>query len=286
MGSGSFRSAVGPGRPASPAVSPACCARWQYGIKCPGAGVVSPGCSKLVRQPVPGWPDGAPGRGLAGHRGRAPYADRRADRVREDTGRVPGLYRPDLPGARCGYRARCGAPGGVRVTAEGAGRRHLAEPRDTARRDRGHRGPDGTAGPGHPRRGKDGGHGRRGARRDAQAPAGLPDHHARVAVPAGHGRTDPGHAGPGRHGHRGRDPRGRGQQAGLPPGPDPRAAGAPGRGAGPAHRAVRHPAPHRDCRPPPGRRGPRPVGTGRVTAVRDRGLRPPPGTGPGPRAAR
>ena len=125
----------GAGAPAAP-LSPGSArhaARWRrYGIKCPGAGVVSSGCSKLVRQPLPGWPHGAAGWGLAGHRGRAPYADRRADRIREDAGRVPGLHRPDLPGARGGSGARGGAPGRVRVAAEGAGHRHLAEPRSPA----------------------------------------------------------------------------------------------------------------------------------------------------------
>ena len=48
-----------------------------------------------------------------------------------------------------------------------------------------------------------------------------------VAVPPGDGRAEPRDAGTGRHGDRGRDPRRRGQQAGLPPGADPGAAGAP-----------------------------------------------------------
>ena len=43
-----------------------------------------------------------------------------------------------------------------------------------------------------------------------------------------------------------------------------------------ADRPVRDPAPHRDRGPAAGGRGPRSVGAGRVTAVRDRGLRPPP----------
>ena len=60
----------------------------------------------------------------------------------------------------------------------------------------------------------------------------------------------------------------------------------PGRAAGPAHRAVRHPAPHPGRRPAPGRGGQRPLGSGRVTAVRDRGLRAPPRARPGPRTAR
>ena len=52
------------------------------------------------------WPGhGAPGGGLAGDRGWSSYADRRADRAREDPGGVPGLRRPHLPAAQ-GERPR------------------------------------------------------------------------------------------------------------------------------------------------------------------------------------
>ena len=87
------------------------------------------------------------------------------------------------------------------------------------------------------------------------------------------------------HGDRGRDPRGRRQQARLPPGADPRATGACGGAAGPADRAVGDPAPDRGRGQAAGRRGPGPVRRRRLAALLDRRLRPPAGARPRPGAA-
>ncbi len=113
---------------------------------------------------------------------------------------IDRIYRAHEAHCRNPGRARrpaARAAGRVRVAAQGAGRGHLAEPRGAAGRDRGHGRPDGPARPGHPGCGADRRHGRRGARRDAQEPAGLPGHHPGVAVPAGDRRTDPRDAGAG-----------------------------------------------------------------------------------------
>ena len=60
-------------------------------------------------------PDRAAGGGLAGDRRGPPHADRRADRVGQDPGRVPGLHRPALPGPRAQQpgRGRREAPSGL-----------------------------------------------------------------------------------------------------------------------------------------------------------------------------
>ena len=109
----------------------------------------------------------------------------------------------------------------------------------------------------------------------------------RVAVPAGRGRTDPRDAGAGPHGHRWtRSTSVAGDEARLHPWRSPSSGWSTWPRSRSSGSACPPPSVHRGRRPAPGRRGPRPVRPGRVAAVRDRGLRPPPGTGPGPRAAR
>ena len=119
------------------------------------------------------------------------------------------------------------AAGGLRVAAEGAGRRHPAEP-GARRWPRSPTWPRelGLSRAHHPGGGADRRHRGRRAGRDAEAPARLPDHHARVAVPAGDrgARAGPCWQRPDRD--RGRDPRRGREQARLAPGPDPGAAGA------------------------------------------------------------
>ena len=62
---------------------------------------------------------------MAGHQGRPPYADRRADRLRQDARRLPGGdRRPGAAGPR--RRASGGDTGRLRLAAQGAVERHPA----------------------------------------------------------------------------------------------------------------------------------------------------------------
>ena len=93
---------------------------------------------------------------MAADQGRPPHADRRADRLRQDAGRLPGGdRRPGAAGPR--GRARRRDAGRLRLAAQGAVERHPAQPRSAARR--------------HPRR--------------ACASSGLPDVEIRTWVRTG-----------------------------------------------------------------------------------------------------
>ena len=72
---------------------------------CPGDGLVSPAVRSWFAGRSVAGPTEPQAGGLAGDRGWSSYPDRRADRVREDPGGVPGLRRPHLPAAQ-GERPR------------------------------------------------------------------------------------------------------------------------------------------------------------------------------------
>ena len=240
------------------------------------AGRLPPRHPDLVPASLPGRADRPAGARLARDRGRRRHADRGADRLGQDAGGVPRRHRPPVPRRRGRPRRRVGDRGGLRVAAQGAGRRHPGESPAPTGGDPGG-GPGARAGgPGPPRRRPDGGQLPGRSRGDAPATAAPPDHHARVPVPPRHRRPEPRAPPGGAHRDRGRDPRGGAGQARVAPGLD---AGAPGRAreaAAPAHRAVGHPAADRDDRPPPGRgrRGAQPAR--RRPGVPHRRPRPPP----------
>ncbi len=176
------------------------------------------------------------GRGVVGHRRRRQHAGHRADRVRQDAGRVPVGHRPaGLVGAH--GRARAGHPGAVRVAAEGAGRRRRAQPAHPADRHRPDRRAPRCARTGHQRRRALRRHPARTAPRADHQAARHPDHHAGVAVPDADlgGARD---AGRGADGHRRRGARRRGHQTRRAPGAVAGAARPAVGHARPAHRAV------------------------------------------------
>ncbi len=190
----------------------------------------------MVRAGLRGADPGAVA-GVAGDRHRRAHADLRADRLGQDARRLPLGAGParrradDRP-----HAAR------LRLAAQGAVVRRGEEPARAAARDRRRR-------PGrHPHRR----HAAEGAARHGPAPAGHPDHDARVALPDAH---EPG-AGDLRRrgaGDRGRDPRRGADQARRPPRADARAARRGGGQRPPADRAQRDPEPARGGRPLPRR---------------------------------
>ena len=175
----------------------------------------------------------------------------RADRLRQDAGRVPVVARPAVPRARPGG-PETPMPGALRQPAQGARGRRGAQPARAADRHPAGGRAARPAAAGHHRRHA---HRRHPGRRAAQLrpdPAGHPDHHARVAVP------DPHLGGPRVAARRGdgdhrRGARGRRHQARRPPGAVAGAAGRAADQAGPAGRAVRDRAPDRRDRPVPRR---------------------------------
>ena len=64
------------------------------------AGRLPPRRARLVRAPLPRRAHRAPGARLAGDRRRRRHADRRADRLGQDAGRLPRLHRPAASGRR------------------------------------------------------------------------------------------------------------------------------------------------------------------------------------------
>ena len=147
----------------------------------------------------------APGRGRALSAGGA-------DRQRQDPGGVSLGPRPVQSAAR---RRRAGRARSLRVTAQGSGLRHRAQPAVAAGRHRPRGASPRHADPRQSRRRAHGGH--FGARSPAPAaqPGRHPGHDARVALPASRlagGRDAAQRA----HGHRRRDPRLRAEQARLP----------------------------------------------------------------------
>ena len=96
--------------------------------------------SELFHPAVAAWfarrvsrPEPGPGRRLAGDQGRAAYADRRADRLRQDARRLSRRDRRPRPaGSRRDARGR--RAGRLRLAAEGALERHPQESRGAARR--------------------------------------------------------------------------------------------------------------------------------------------------------
>ena len=182
-----------------------------------------------------------PGGGLGGGAGRAARAGRRADRIRQDAGRVP------LGAGPAGHRrrrrtSRGTLPGALRVPAQGAGGRRPAQPALPAGR--------------HPAGQPPGSGCRCRTSRSACAPAtprptsagvrphpaGRAGHHAGVAVPDPH-LGGPGVAARGADGDRRRGARGRRHQARRAPGAVPGAARRAARPPGAADRAVGHRAP-------------------------------------------
>ena len=145
---------------------------------------------KLFHPAVAGWfarafraPSSGPGRRLACDQGKAAYADRRADRLRQDARRLSRRDRRPRP-AGSGGRARERGAGGLRVAAQGALERHPQESRGAARRHKARaraRGISRRRDP-HPR--PDGRHGRQRARPHAPQPAAYPRDDARVALRA------------------------------------------------------------------------------------------------------
>ncbi len=189
----------------------------------------------VVRGGVPG-PHRRPGGRLAGDRRGARRPGRRADRLREDAGRLP--RRPGPAGRHAASR-RPGPPlpCAVRLTAEGPGGGRRAQSAQPADRHPSGVGAARASRARHPCRGPFRRHSGRRAPRAGPAPAGHPDHHARVAVPDAHLRRPRGPAlsgdgDPGRGPRRGRDEARR--SSGALPGAPGRAAGPPG----PPHRAV------------------------------------------------
>jgi hypothetical protein len=104
------------------------------------------------------------------------------------------------------------AAGGVRVAAEGAGHGHPAEPGGAAAEIAAVAGELGL--PARIRVAVRTGDTAARAGGHAQAPAGHPDHHPGVAVPAGHRGAEPGHAARHPDRDRGRDPRRRANKRG------------------------------------------------------------------------
>ena len=237
----------------------------------------------------PDGPDRPAGARLAGDRRRRRHADRRADRLGQDAGRVPGLHRPAVP------RAPRPTPGAERRRPRWSTSRRsrrwpstssrtssaplaeIARGRARARAARARRSASSCA---------------RGdtaadrARRDAQAAAAHPGHHARVALPAAHRRAEPRAAARRAHRDRRRDPRARARQARLAPGALARAARARRASSRPQRIGLSATQ--------------RPIETiarllvgagagrehaGRRAGVRDRRRRPPPRARPGDRAA-
>ena len=124
--------------------------------------------------------DAAAAAGLAAHRRRTEHAHPRADRLRQDAGRLPRLPRPPLAAGIGGpRRARP-----LRLAAEGAQQRHPSQPASAARRRRGDGPPHGLpAARARGRRPHRRHAGRRAAAADPPA-AARPHHHARIAASA------------------------------------------------------------------------------------------------------
>ncbi len=163
-------------------------------------------CARLSR------PESGPGRRLACDQGKAAYADRRADRLRQDARRLSRRDRRPRPAGSRG-RARERGAGRLRVAAQGALERHPPESRGAARRHKARaraRGIPRRRDP-HPR--PDRRHGRQRARPHAPQPAAYPRDDARVALRAARLRVRAQNAGDDKDGDPRRDPRRRAEQA-------------------------------------------------------------------------
>ena len=107
------------------AIPPAVCQRTSNPLRTPtNVPARLPRHRHLVRRSLPGADPGAAAR-LAGDRARRAHAAARADRQRQDAGRVPGGHRPRR--APAGRRAARSARA-LRVAAQGAGLRRRAHP--------------------------------------------------------------------------------------------------------------------------------------------------------------
>ena len=164
-------------------------------------------------------------------------------------------------------------PRPVRLAAQGAVVRHRAQPPRAAGRDRPRGGPARRGRPDDLGRAADRRHDRRGAAGPRPPPAGHPDHHARVALPA---PDEPGARVPARRRarHRRRDPRDRRDEARRAPGAQPRAPRA--RSGRPTRRRSSGSA----CRPPSVRSTRSPASSaasvpGREVRIVDAGARKP-----------
>ena len=196
--------------------------------------------------------DAGAGAGLAGDPGGPPYADRRADRVRQDAGGVSrGDRRAGAPGPG---RAPAGRNAGrLRLAAEGAVQRHPAQPGGAARRH-----PRGVAGAGpagcrDPHLGAHRRHAAGRARPHAPAPAAHRRHHAGIALHPARLRIRPQDAGDHADGDRRRNPRPGAEQARRASGAVARTAGRPVRRPAAADRPVGDAEADRDDRALPGR---------------------------------
>ena len=166
---------------------------------------------------------------MAGDRHRRAHADLRADRLGQDARRVPVGARP--------ARRRADAPDRTRLVYVSPLKALSYDVEKNLRAPLRGIGADVKVGDPHRR------HAAEGAARHGPAPAGHPDHHARVAVPDAH---QPGAGDLRRHraGDRRRDPRGRADQARRAPRAHARAARRAGRDAtssGSACRATQNP---------------------------------------------
>ncbi len=190
--------------------------------------------------------------GLARHQRQQPRPDPRADRERQDPGRIPVVPRPVDDGAAGDAED---GPRALRQPAQGPRLRRRAQPARPAGRHSAHRrsaGPDRAR---DQRRVADRGHARRRAPAADEDPARHPGHDARVALPAPHqpGARDPAR---GRARDRRRGARHRRHEARLAPRPQPRAPQPPSRCGPAAHRPFGHPAAARGHRRVPRRSGP------------------------------
>ncbi len=190
---------------------------------------------------------------VAGDRARRSLARGRAHRLGQDARRIPVGDRPVAPcGCRCGDGRN---EGRLPLAAEGARRRRRTQPPRPPRGHRPHRGSARHRGARGLGRGPVGRHAARRAAQAGHAPARDPHHDSRVALPHAHvgGARDPARR---RDGHRRRDPRARGHEAGLAPRTVARAARRTDGATGAAHRAVGDRAPARRGGPVPVRRAP------------------------------
>ncbi len=216
-----------------------------------------------------------PGGRLVRGAGRAQRPRRRADRVRQDTGRVPLGARP-ARGHATARRAQAPLPGPLRLSAQGPRRRRAAQPALAADRHPPGRAAARRAGSGHHRRDA---HRRHPGRRAAPVPAhpaGRAGDHSGVAVPPAHlGRAGVAARGDNRDPRR--SARRRRHEAGGAPGGVAGTARGDHRGHPTADRALGDRAPGRRGLDVPVRYAP-----GRGRAARD--PQDDPGRGPGPGA--
>ena len=161
----------------------------------------------LVRRHLPRGPDAGAGAGLAGHRARRERPDPGADRLRQDAGGVPAVPStgsaptpPTAPACGCSTSRRS-RRWPTTSSATCAGRSPASARRPSACGVHAARGRASPCAPATRPRAT--------ASSTLREPAGRPDHHARVPVPAAHLAARARDAARRRDRHRRRDPRGR-----------------------------------------------------------------------------